>query len=183
MAPYADKRAAGSIRSIFAAILSATVYVIVDIEFPRLGLIRVDARRSSPPRSPQEHAVNHHCRLRSRRPSDFSVVLGGPLFQLLRRTRLSDDALALVHRRIIAGVLITWVPLLAAVAARGARVGGGVTVPFLLNAEVQARFLIAMPLLVLAELGVHLRMRQLVAQFFNRDLVADEDLPRLHGRD
>ena len=27
---------------IFAAILSLTVYVIVDIEFPRLGLIRVD---------------------------------------------------------------------------------------------------------------------------------------------
>jgi hypothetical protein len=28
---------------VFAAILSATVYVIVDVEFPRLGLIRVDA--------------------------------------------------------------------------------------------------------------------------------------------
>ena len=27
----------------FAAILSTTVYVIVDIEYPRLGLIRVDA--------------------------------------------------------------------------------------------------------------------------------------------
>ncbi len=51
--------------------------------------------------------------------------------------------------------------------------------PFLLNAEVQARFLIAMPLLILAELGVHLRMRQLVAQFFNRDLIADEDQPRM----
>jgi hypothetical protein len=28
---------------VFAAFLSLTVYVIVDIEFPRLGLIRVDA--------------------------------------------------------------------------------------------------------------------------------------------
>ena len=35
--------AAGFTRSIFAAILSLTVYVIIDIEFPRLGLIRVDA--------------------------------------------------------------------------------------------------------------------------------------------
>ena len=52
---------------------------------------------------------------------------------------------------------------------------GSVTVPFLLNAEVQGRFLLAMPLLIVAELGVHLRMRQLVAQFFNRDLIADED--------
>ncbi len=28
---------------VFAAILSATVYVIVDLEFPRVGFIRVDA--------------------------------------------------------------------------------------------------------------------------------------------
>jgi hypothetical protein len=34
-------------------------------------------------------------------PADFSLVLGGPLFQLLRRSRLSDDALTLVHRRAI----------------------------------------------------------------------------------
>ena len=27
----------------FAAVLSLTVYVILDLEFPRLGLIRVDA--------------------------------------------------------------------------------------------------------------------------------------------
>ena len=27
----------------YAAILSVTVYVIIDIEFPRLGFIRVDA--------------------------------------------------------------------------------------------------------------------------------------------
>ncbi len=45
-------------------------------------------------------------------PPDFSIVLGGPLYQLLRRAHLSDDALALVHRRVVAGILITWVPLL-----------------------------------------------------------------------
>jgi hypothetical protein len=107
------------------------------------------------------------------------VVLGGPLYQLLRRARLSDDALALVHRRILAGVLITWVPLLLLSLFEGRAWWGSVPVPFLLNAEVQARFLLALPLLVVAELGVHLRMRQLVAQFFNRDLIAHEDLPRV----
>ena len=45
-------------------------------------------------------------------PADFSLVLGGPLYQLFRRSRLSDDALTLVHRRILAGVLIAWLPLL-----------------------------------------------------------------------
>ena len=106
-------------------------------------------------------------------------MLGGPLYQLLRRTRLSDDALALVHRRIIAGVVITWVPLLLLSLLEGRAWWGSVTVPFLLNAEVQARFLIAMPLLVLAELDVHVRMRRIVAQFFHRDLIADEDLPKI----
>jgi len=112
-------------------------------------------------------------------PPDFSVVLGGPLYQLLRRTRLSDDALALVHRRILAAVLITWAPLLVLSLLEGRAWWGGVTVPFLVNAEVQLRFLLAMPLLVFAELGVHLRMRHLVGQFFHRELIADEDRPRV----
>lgn len=112
-------------------------------------------------------------------PPDFSIVLGGPLYQLLRRTRLSDDALHLVHRRVLAGILITWVPLLVLSLLEGRAWRGAVTVPFLLNAEVQARFLIAMPLLILAELGVHLRMRKLVGHFFDRDLIADADQPRM----
>ncbi|MCK7478822.1 MAG: hypothetical protein M0C28_16695 [Candidatus Moduliflexus flocculans] len=39
--------------------------------------------------------------IRSGSPPDFSLVLGGPLFQLLRRAHLSDDALLLVRQRII----------------------------------------------------------------------------------
>ncbi len=114
-------------------------------------------------------------------PPDFSVVLGGPLYQLLRRTRLSDDALTLVHRRILAGVLITWLPLLLLSAWEGRAWWGDVEVPFLLNAEVHARFLLAMPLFVLAELGVHLRMRRLLAHFITRNLIANSDRPRVNA--
>ncbi len=32
---------------------------------------------------------------------DFSLVLGGPLYQLLRRSRLTGDTLELLHRRVI----------------------------------------------------------------------------------
>ena len=32
---------------------------------------------------------------------DFSLVLGGPLYQLWRGTRLTDDALYLLHRRLL----------------------------------------------------------------------------------
>ena len=114
-------------------------------------------------------------------PADFSLVLGGPLYQLLRRTRLSDDALTLVHRRILAGVLITWLPLLLLSIWEGRAWWGTVTVPFLLNAEVHARFLVALPLLMVAELAVHPRMRRLVGQFYARDLVSEADRPRFNA--
>jgi hypothetical protein len=51
--------------------------------------------------------------------SDFSLILGGPLFQLLRRAHLSGDAADLVWRRVIALALITWLPLLALSIAEG----------------------------------------------------------------
>ena len=54
-----------------------------------------------------------------RDPPDFSVVLGGPLFQLLRRTRLTDDALELLRRRIVVLSLFAWLPLLVLAALEG----------------------------------------------------------------
>ena len=44
--------------------------------------------------------------------SNFSPVSGGPLYRFWRRTRLSGDALEFARRRVLAMVLITWVPLL-----------------------------------------------------------------------
>jgi hypothetical protein len=41
---------------------------------------------------------------------DFSIVLGGPLFQLLRRARLEGDHLELLYRRVIFFLGITWLP-------------------------------------------------------------------------
>ncbi len=108
-------------------------------------------------------------------------MLGGPIYQLLRRAHLTDDALTMVHRRILAGVLITWFPLLLLAIWEGRAWGGEIKVPFLLDAETHARFLVAMPLLILAELVVHLRMRRVVAQFFARDLIADRGPAPLQG--
>ena len=45
-------------------------------------------------------------------PPDFSLVLGGPLFQLYRRAHLSGDALELLRRRILVITLFAWLPLL-----------------------------------------------------------------------
>ena len=50
---------------------------------------------------------------------DFSLVLGGPLFQLLRKFHLEGDAMELLHRRVLACILLTWLPLLLLSARRG----------------------------------------------------------------
>jgi hypothetical protein len=39
---------------------------------------------------------------------DFSLVLGGPLFQLLRRVHLSGNALELLRQRILVLLSIIW---------------------------------------------------------------------------
>ena len=112
---------------------------------------------------------------------DFSLVLGGPMYQLLRGARLTDDVLTLVHRRVVVAILITWVPLLLLSAWEGLAWRGEVMIPFLLNAETHARFLLALPLMIVAELTVHVRMRRLLAQFYGRELIAAADRARFSG--
>jgi hypothetical protein len=104
---------------------------------------------------------------------DFSLVLGGPLFQLLRRAHLADDALMLARRRVIVISLLAWLPLAVLAALGGRLFGSDVAVPFLLDVDVHVKFLVAMPLLIAAELVVHQRMRSLALAFRERNLVSD----------
>jgi hypothetical protein len=114
-------------------------------------------------------------------PPEFSLVLGGPLFQLLRRAHLADDALMMVRQRVIVIAQLAWLPLLVLSAMEGKLLGGGVSVPFLLDAEVHIRFLVAMPLLIVAELVVHRRMRPLVQQFLERNLIPGNAVTRFEA--
>lgn len=116
-----------------------------------------------------------------RDPPDFSLVLGGPLFQFMRRTCLADDELDLLNRRIIVISLFCWLPLLLLAVLGGQALGGTVAVPFLLDVEVHVKFLLAMPLLIAAELVVHRRMRHLVRQFMQRRLIPEAAMPRFHA--
>lgn len=109
----------------------------------------------------------------SRDDYDFSVILGGPLFQMFRRAHLSGDALELLHRRILFFVLFTWLPLLVLSVLSGRAWGDAVRMPFLRDIEVHARFLLALPLLIVAEMMVHQRMRPLARQFLDRGMISD----------
>jgi len=113
----------------------------------------------------------------SHEPPDFSLVLGGPLFQLLVRSRLSTSALELVTRRIVVISLFAWLPLLILSLVDG-KAWGGIGLPFLYDIEMQVRFLVALPLLISAELLVNQRLRLVVGQFVERDIIAEEVLPK-----
>jgi hypothetical protein len=106
-------------------------------------------------------------------PVDFSLVLGGPLYQLWRGTRLAGDALQLLRRRIIVAAVLAWMPLLLLSIAEGHAWGNRVGLPFLHDVELHVRLLIALPLLIVAELVVHQRMRSVAGMFLERGLIPD----------
>ncbi len=109
-----------------------------------------------------------------RDPPDFSLVLGGPLYQLWRRTHLSGDALELLRRRVVVFALLAWLPLLVLAVVQGHAWGGSVKLPFLSDIEMHVRLLLALPLLIVAELVVHQRMRTVVSQFMERGLIPEK---------
>jgi hypothetical protein len=111
---------------------------------------------------------------------DFSVVLGGPLYQAYRRTHLSGPALELAVRRVIVIVAITWLPLLLLSIATGTFIGGAQQ-PFAFAIDVHARLLIALPLLIATECTVHTRLRITVQQFVRRGLVPPGAQPQFEA--
>jgi len=111
-------------------------------------------------------------------PPDFSLVLGGPLYQLFRRSRLSGDTLELLHRRIVVLTVVAWVPLLLLSIVEGAAWGGRVTLTFLHDVDMHVRLLVALPLLVVAELVVNMRLGPTVRAFVNRGVVPDAARPK-----
>jgi hypothetical protein len=113
-------------------------------------------------------------------PTDFSLVQGGPLFQLFSRAGLVKPTMDLAARRIVVISLVAWLPLLLLSALSGHAVGG-LGVPFLFDLGAHARLLLCVPLLIAAEVIVHRRIRVIVPQFCDRALVGPEDQPRFES--
>src|SRR5206468_462010 len=73
---------------------------------------------------------------------------------------------------------VAWLPLLILSMLEKRAWGDAVAVPFLLDIEVHVRFLLTLPLLIVAELVVHQRMRPLVREFLERGLLPDASRAR-----
>jgi hypothetical protein len=105
------------------------------------------------------------------------MVLGGPLYQLFLRMRIVRQPLDLLGRRVVVISMLAWLPLLVLSLVIG-RAWGGAKVPFLYDIAAHARFLISLPLLIIAEWVVHARVRPLIGQFLERRIVAPQDVPK-----
>ena len=113
---------------------------------------------------------------------DFSIVAGGPFHRLLRSLRLVDEQSDAVNGvAILALPLLLWVPLLVFSIASGQAVNGTTPLPFFSDFAVHIRFLLALPLLLIAEVVTEQRMRPLLARLFQRNLVPAESFPALRA--
>jgi len=111
---------------------------------------------------------------------DFHLAGGGPLARLASRIRFGRAIVAAQHRAVAIAIFI-WVPGLAFAIAQHVALPGRVHIPFLLDPEVYARYLIALPLLVLAEIGVDRAGKEAIEQFVRSGLVPEGELPALRA--
>lgn len=100
---------------------------------------------------------------------------------MYRRAHLSGDALELVRRRVVVIAGVAWLPLLLLSVIGGHALGGTIRIPFLHDIEAHIRFLIALPILVVAELIVHTGIRPAVKSFVERRIIVPEDMPKFHA--
>jgi hypothetical protein len=112
---------------------------------------------------------------------EFSLVQGGLLFHVLRWAHLSADSPKENRRRVVVIAVLAWLPLLLLTVLEGRALGGSVTVPFLHDIEAHVRFLVALPLLILAEVAVHRRLPPLLQQFLKRRLIPESSITRFEA--
>ena len=112
---------------------------------------------------------------------NFSIVVGGPLYDLLLHFRLVHQSFPNGSRRIVVVVATTWLPLLLLSLKDGLAFGNHVRVPFLYDFSMYGRFLLCLPLLLLAEVVIDPAIRQAVTEFLDARVVQDQELPRFEN--
>jgi len=111
----------------------------------------------------------------------FQLIEGGLAHRLAIRLGLKHPDNPYILRRAVLSVLVTWVPLLMLSAIDGNATGHHVTVPFLHDFAVYARFLLAVPMLILAEAVLGHRLGTAADNFVRSGLVIGEDVPKFEA--
>jgi hypothetical protein len=111
----------------------------------------------------------------------FSLTEGGPGTGFMKRLRLVHPELgAGSARTALILMALTWVPLCVLCLIEGLAFSG-VKLPFFYDLAAHTRFLLAVPVLVLADIPVGARLRQVVRHFLAAHLVREEELTKFQG--
>jgi hypothetical protein len=111
----------------------------------------------------------------------FSLTEGGPGTAFMKRLRLIHPEMGTGSARtaLILMALI-WLPLCVLCLIEGLAFGG-VKLPFFYDFAAHTRFLLAVPVLVLADIPVGARLRQVVRHFLTAGLIREKDLSKFGG--
>ncbi|SDF22196.1 hypothetical protein [Terriglobus roseus] len=109
----------------------------------------------------------------------FLLMQGGPFYYLEQRVGLIRKGAPLTIRRAVFAACLTWVPLLVLTLMHGTAFDG-VRIPFLRDFSVHSRFLLGIPLLMLAELVLAPRIAETAEQFLLARIIHDKDVERFN---
>jgi hypothetical protein len=104
----------------------------------------------------------------------FSIVDGGPLYRIQLRLGLMEREAPHIVKRAVVFALVAWLPLLILSAAQG-MLSAHAKIPLLYDCSVYSRFLLAIPLLVLAEIPIGRRLAEVAGHFVTSGLVPEHD--------
>jgi hypothetical protein len=108
----------------------------------------------------------------------FSLTEGGPASALLKRLHLVHPELgAGAARTTLILMGLTWLPFCLLCLIEGLAFSG-VKLPFFYDLAAHTRFLFAVPVLVLADIPVGARLRQVVRHFLTANLVRKKELAK-----
>jgi len=106
----------------------------------------------------------------------FTLTEGGPGAAFMKQMHLvrPERGADLGHTVLIL-IALTWMPLFVLCVFEGLAFGR-VQIPFFYDLAAHVRFLLAVPVLVLADIRVGARLRQVMGHFVAADLVRDDEL-------
>ena len=108
-------------------------------------------------------------------PTHFPLFEDGPFARLQAAVRLAGTEQRHVRRRLIFAVLATWVPLAVLAAVQGRAIGPSWRESMLLDVGMYARYLVALPLLILATPGCRRKLQAIVHHFLDAELVKEPE--------
>ena len=103
---------------------------------------------------------------------------GGTLYRIEKRIGLVKHPSSFTVRRAVFAAILTWLPLFILSAIQGMAWGHKVPVSFLRDYSTYSRFLLAVPLFLLAENILAPRIAEAVAHFITSGLVKESDFQR-----